>query len=199
MARLLSMAQTSLIGRLVALCVAFTFGACATHGDLNEVRLGLSLEGNAITWTVENPSRHPIVIDDYTNDDMGVPQGVWIRVTDASGKTLAYSADDEGWYSPWMMWSEAWTPEPLELAPAARFEYRFTAADLTRGLLVSEPIAGERCRYQVRVGVAREDYRAWTFFISEWREIDCSELRIEYCPFQSGVLNCTGRPLPFEN
>lgn len=136
------------------------------------------------------------MIDDYRDDDMGVPQGVWIRVSDASGKRLAYSGDEDGWSSPWMSWSSVWTPNPLELSPATRFRHTFTAADLTSAIRVTEPIETERCRYQVRVGVASSDYRAWNFLISEWKEIDCHALQIQYCPIESGVMNCTGRPLP---
>lgn len=185
-------AQIGLLCRLAALCLALTFGACATSGDLDDVRLGLSWEADVITWMVENPTQHPIVIDDYRDNDMGVPQGVWIRVSDASGVRLAYSGDDDGWYSPWMLWSSVWTPHPLELPPSARFEHNFTVADLTRGLRVSEPVVSEQCRYQVRVGVMSADYRDWRLRVSEWKEIDCSELSIAYCPIVSGVGDCTG-------
>ena len=191
------MARTSSLNRFAALCAAFALGACATSGGLNEPRLSLSWEGDQITWTVENPHPHPIVIEEYRYDGMGVPVGVSIRVTDASGERLAYTGyDDDGWSSPWMNWSSTWNSQPLELAPATRFQHTFTAADLTSAIRVTEPIASEHCRYQVRIRVARPNRRAPTSLTSDWKEINCSALRIPYCPIEWGVMNCTGTPLP---
>jgi hypothetical protein len=135
------------------------------------------------------------VIDDYREDFLGAPSGAWIRVIDAAGKSLTGRIESDGWYSPWHLRSSMWTPNPLVLEPATRSEHIFSATDLTTGLFVTEPIASELCRYQVRVGVASADYRRWAFRVSEWKEINCSDLRIEYCPLEQGIANCTGRPL----
>jgi hypothetical protein len=193
--RLFGLVRSIPLGRLAVVCVALTFGACATHGDLSEVRLGLGWERNTFTWTVENPSQRPIVIDNYREYFLGAPGGAWIRVTDAAGNSLTGRIESDGWYSPFHLRSSVWSPDPLVLGPATRSEHNFAAADLTTGLFVTEPIATELCRYQVRVGVASADYTRWNFLVSEWKEIDCSELRIEYCPLEGGVANCTGRPL----
>lgn len=198
--------------RLSALCAALALGGCATRGELSDIRQSLSWDGDQITWTVENPSEHSILVDDFTATNVGVPIGVWIRVTGASGERIRYSYDDvNGWYSPWYAWSSVWTPEPLELAPGARLQHTFTVEGLSRGLRVSEPIVSERCRYQVRVGVSRIGRRLThpgisnappsTIVTSDWHEIACSALRIAYCPYERGfggalIQNCSGRPLP---
>lgn len=187
--------------RLVMVCAALVLGACATRGGLNEVRQSLSWDGDLITWTVENPTAHSIIIDDYTETDMGVPVGVWIRVTEATGERLAYSNDNDGWHSPWIMWSSAWTRQPLELAPSARLRHTFTATDLAVGIRVTWPIASARCRYQLRVAVSDPDLRVRTVQVSDWRDIECAALQIPYCPLERGVggnlfQNCSGGLLP---